>query len=319
MSNKITSSSVEMLAQRLTAIDADRKPSYPRLKETLKDRDTREVFEAAKLLHKGATKLKGDYPYWSCVYELRRRKSEEVFEAAMQLCKSRSVRDRQLGCFVLGDDTEPRRRFNREALDQLHLMLKTETNPTVLYAILYGIRGAQDRDNARGVRRIAALRDHDSEKVRYGVIEALIHHDDRTSVATLIHLTRDKSAHIRDWATFGLGSMTELDTPALRNSLTQRLTDEDCNTRCEALVGLARRKDPRVKDAIIRELSLAAPTTLAFEAAADFEDKSLLPLIDRQIASADENTDESWLTHAQQERERLASDDNNYLLDPQNR
>ncbi|NKB47797.1 MAG: hypothetical protein GKS02_00385 [Alphaproteobacteria bacterium] len=278
---------------------------FRNLVKELRTREIPELFEAAELLRRYAEDRSSFSPYWDCVYELRKRESQEVFDTSMQLCKSRRVRDRQLGCFILGDDVRPKRQNNRGAVDQLHNMLKTETNPTVLYAILCGLGRAQDPDDTREIKRIASFRAHVSAKVRLGVVHSLFLRSDRTSVTTLIHLSRDKNVDVRDWATFYLGFESSGDTPRIRKALLNRLDDEDCDTRCEALVSLARRKEPLVREAIIRELSLTSPTTMAFEAAADFEDKSLLPLIDRQIASADENTDESWLKEAREAKYRL--------------
>ncbi|MCZ6838463.1 MAG: HEAT repeat domain-containing protein [Alphaproteobacteria bacterium] len=291
------------------------KAEFRILIDELRTRDVSELFEAAEILHKHAEDHSSYVPYWDCVYELRKRESEEVFETAIQLCKSRRVRDRQLGSFVLGDDTRPKRRFNREALDQLHLMLKTETNPTVLHAILYGIGGAQDWDNMREIKRIVSLLDHESEKVRLGVIEVLLHRSDRTSIATLIHLSRDKSAHIRDWATFGLGFESSGDTPRIRKALVERLTDEDFDTRRGAISGLAERKEPRVRSALIDALNQIDATassyeaSLVFYAVEDFGDKSLIPLIDHKISAVNVNEKGYWLEYARVARDRLAGED----------
>src|SRR4029077_14951716 len=104
--------------------------------------------------------------------------------------------------------------------------------------------------------------------VRYGVVFALMGHEDRQALETLAELTRDPEAHVRDWATFALGSQAEADTPELREALVSRLADEDDDTRGEALVGLARRGDWRVLTALRRELESGSVGSLAVEAAA---------------------------------------------------
>ena len=50
---------------------------------------------------------------------------------------------------------------------------------------------------------------------------------------------------IRDLATFGLGTQLNDDSAEIRDALAARLTDEHVDTRHEALIGLARRRDPR--------------------------------------------------------------------------
>jgi HEAT repeat protein len=66
----------------------------------------------------------------------------------------------------------------------------------------------------------------------------------RQIVDTLMRLLVDPEPQVRDWATFSL-SMTEEDSPQLREALLERMQDTDFNTRSEAAVGLAKRKEPR--------------------------------------------------------------------------
>ncbi|MDH3582492.1 MAG: hypothetical protein OEM91_17945 [Hyphomicrobiales bacterium] len=303
---------VEALARHLQISRDD--DEFRILGGELRTLENSDLIDAALRLHNYAEDRGWYNPYWDSVYELRRRESEEVFETALQLCKSRRVRDRQIGCYVLGDGWRPKRRYNRQALNQLHLLLKSETNPTVLYAILYGIQGAQDWDNTREIKRIASFREHKYEKVRMGVIEVLLHRSDQISVDALIHLTHDESDYIRDWATFGLTFESTGDTPRIRNTLFARLSDEDYYTRHEAISGLASRKDPRVRDALIEAVNQINATTSSyisthvFWAVEDFSDKSLLPLLDQKISEADDEDEAShWLEDAREARNRLAS------------
>ena len=62
-------------------------------------------------------------------------------------------------------------------------------------------------------------------------------------VATLIEWSRDKNNNVREWATFCLGSQLNVDGEDVRQALKYRLDDADFDTRCEAMVGLARRRD----------------------------------------------------------------------------
>ena len=78
---------------------------------------------------------------------------------------------------------------------------------------------------------------------------------------------------MRDWATFGLGSQIDPDTPEIREALARRLNDQDRDTRLEALVSLAKRKDDRVLKPLLAELSsdqdVAELALTAAEALAD--------------------------------------------------
>jgi|RhiMetdeSRZDD1v2_1073273.scaffolds.fasta_scaffold80101_2 hypothetical protein len=54
----------------------------------------------------------------------------------------------------------------------------------------------------------------------------------------LIELSRDVEPGARDWATFGLGTYSKIDSPEIRAALLARLADEDDETRgerCSAL------------------------------------------------------------------------------------
>ena len=75
-----------------------------------------------------------------------------------------------------------------------------------------------------------------------------------TGIRTLIRLSRDQDDEVRDWATFGLGSLCERNTKAIRDALFSRIDDPHDDTRNEAIVGLARRKVGEVLPALIKEL-----------------------------------------------------------------
>ncbi|MGL6341154.1 MAG: HEAT repeat domain-containing protein, partial [Waterburya sp.] len=83
------------------------------------------------------------------------------------------------------------------------------------------------------------------------------------------------------WATFGLGSQIDTDTPAIRQALWQRLinekTDQDETYEIygEALVGLAIRKDERVIEFLLKEFNSGCVGYLALEAAEEIGDSRL--------------------------------------------
>jgi HEAT repeat protein len=175
--------------------------------------------------------------------------------------------------------------------------------------MLTAIGHCQEKSNQQGLRRIAKLRAHRSENVRFGVVMALLGRTNRISLNTLISLTTDTSDDVRDWATFGLGTMVEVDTPKLRNALARRLNDSDGDTRCEAIAGLAKRKDPRARDALLQELKRDNTTSLVFEAAAEFGDITLLPYIQQHslIANRTKNPNSYWLQVAQESEKVLTN------------
>jgi HEAT repeat protein len=99
------------------------------------------------------------------------------------------------------------------------------------------------------------------------------------AIQILIDLSTDTNNDIRNWATFGLGSLIDIDTPAIREALLGRVNDDVAEIRGEALVGLTSRRDSRAIPFVVKELSSASVTSLAVEAAAEAADQTLLPAL----------------------------------------
>lgn len=122
---------------------------------------------------------------------------------------------------------------------------------------------AVENADASDIAAALELVGHDDPDVRRGLASTLpflTHGDPPTSemVQACIRLSGDPDASVRDWACTALGTQwREVDTTELRDALAARLDDPHDDTRCEALVGLAYRRDaralPRVRDALTRE------------------------------------------------------------------
>jgi hypothetical protein len=102
--------------------------------------------------------------------------------------------------------------------------------------------------------------------------------DDRV-VTGLIRLTHDPVDDIRDWATFGLAEMADVDSTEVRAAFKERLTDEHEDTRAEATVGLALRGDDVVKAPLLTELASDRVGRLAVHSAGLLADDDFLPLL----------------------------------------
>jgi hypothetical protein len=99
-------------------------------------------------------------------------------------------------------------------------------------------------------------------------------------VETLVRLTNDASPDVRDSATHALGTrLSEVDTQEVRDALAARVFDPHRGTACEALVGLARRFDPRVLPALRSRLSGDDVWLMELMAAGTTGDPSLYPLV----------------------------------------
>jgi len=213
---------------------------------------------------------------WEPVVVLHYRATPEVLAAAERLCFSYVSKERVLGANILGQLGVPERAFPEDCFRILCEMLGREQDPLVMEAIGVAFSHLHDK---RAIPLLAPFSKHPDKEARFGVVQGLSKHPDATAIATLIELTKDEDEDVRNWATFGLGTLVDSDTAELRAALLERVIDPHDETRGEALVGLARRKDPRVLGAIIQELSSEHVGLLALEAADKLGDSRLMPAL----------------------------------------
>jgi hypothetical protein len=135
---------------------------------------------------------------------------------------------------------------------------------------------------------VTALADHPGPDVRLSVARALpsilgidqVPPDD-PGIITLLRLMTDDDSDVRDWATFGVGSRVAVDSDEIRDALIARLTDPDADTRLEALVGLARRRDPRALQPAVLALGSEEGWVGGIRSAELLRSKELGPAIER--------------------------------------
>jgi len=196
-----------------------------------------------------------DRRLWDLIYALHERATREVFEAAVAWCRSLSPSLRHLGVAVLGelglDGSFP---FARES-EPVLLPLLHDDDATVIAAAALAL-GTLGADDTATLCRAAS---HAAADVRAAVARSLCDLAGPGVVPTLIALTRDPEAAVRQLATSGLGGFDREDTEALRLALVERLADPDAETREEAIFALAQLGDDRV-DAALR-VALEEPET----------------------------------------------------------
>ncbi len=217
-------------------------------------RDTRTTDELIKLAFEEWKLDDEDYRrIWpNAIAILHFRGNREVFEAARALCKSSVDDERAVGAAILGQLGVPERTFPDECREILLGLLESEKSPDVLEAALIALGHFH---NEKTVKRVVKFKNHPDAIVRYGLTFALLGFEDDLAIATLIELSEDEDEDVRDWATFGIGSMIERDTPEIREVLFRRLNDPHEDVQFEAMAGLAIRKDRRVLDRIVDEIS----------------------------------------------------------------
>jgi HEAT repeat protein len=210
---------------------------------------------------------------WDLVRTLQDRGTAEVLHAAIALCESADSSERELGVDILAQGRAFQKTFGHRAVRALLELLENEPNPRVLHAIGMALGHHQ---TPRSIKPLIRLRKHSDSQVRYAVAFGLSnHHHDSDAIRALIELSADEVACVRDWATFALGSAVESDTPQIRDALAHRLTDEDDETRMEALLGLASRGDDRALAPLLDDLRTYPTQPYMWEAAEALGDARL--------------------------------------------
>lgn len=241
-------------------------------------------------------KTKGTY--WDTIRELRNRVNQEVFDKACKLANSSSDKEKIIGIDVLAQlGFNPR--FNKTQTVQLYFeLLNKEQSPIVLHSILSALGHNNEDLNKEQVSKLTEFKNHRYSDVRYGVVHALSGVENDLAILTMIELCEDKHSDIRDWATFSIGSQLEMNNETITNALWKRVDDEDENTRFEAIAGLSKRKDPRIKDILKEELKkIDDQGSLILESIEAFNDMDFVQLLEEQIKvnKKTKQVNEAWL------------------------
>lgn len=204
------------------------------------------------------------------------RGGQEEFDTAAKLARSKVAHERRVAVDILAQLGWQERTFLSESVEIL-LDLLNDADPAVLQAAAIA---CGHRKSPLSIARLVELADHPLSEVRYGVSYGLAGQDEADAVDALVRLSKDADRDVRDWATFALGSQTDLDIPELREALRARLTDDDPEIRGEALVGLGRRHDGQLKSAILAELQGEFHGDWPFEAAEAVADPDFIPALE---------------------------------------
>jgi HEAT repeat protein len=207
---------------------------------------------------------------------------DEVLASAVTFCRSDADALRATGAGVLAELCNLEGEWGAEVLGILVPLLERETSLDVIRIALHGVGLTGLAECIPIVLRFAA---HADEGVRLDATQALYscagEPPSRAAIEALIALSADPDKHVRDWATFGLGSELEVDDGDVRAALADRLSDPLLDAREEAAVGLARRGDVRAFEPVRELLDADEVSSLTVEAAGYLADERLLrPLLE---------------------------------------
>jgi HEAT repeat protein len=193
-----------------------------------------------------------------------------------------SIPERTSRAEALGDKVNGHPEYNAEVLPELLAMLDQSQPVEVLVAVIEALGQAWTESACLAVVPFA---NHSDEQVRLAAVRSIpggveTNAGSTTVAAALIERFHDDDTEVRDWATFGVGSMLDIDSEEIRDALRSNLDDSDYDVQCEALVGLARRRDPAATEATIRLLIDESVGRLAVEAAGLLADPRLIRALD---------------------------------------
>jgi len=212
----------------------------------LKDLASAELLQLALLLSKE------DYEsekHWHVLYTLRARGDEETLNAVQNWCSSNNLVERELTADFLslfsgvkdenGNTVYP-------VIDTVLPLLESLLDDPEVLVVSSAIYSLGNYDAFDAILARPSLSENASVDVRLAVACSLGLSESKNSIDILIALSNDQDGETRNWAIFGLGSQCHFDTQEIREALYQRMDDPHIEARCEALVGLAVRKDVRV-------------------------------------------------------------------------
>ncbi len=192
----------------------------------------------------------GSDAYWDVVRHLQGRGDEATLDLALSLCAESSARSRILGLEVVSQlGYQQGRPFLEQSLPTVLRLCVSTDEPAVVEAAVDALGHLGD---PRGFDAVHGQAGHASDDVRLSVAMALPFvtagpgHSEARTVEALSQLTGDGDPEVRDWATFALGVLVDVDTPEVRSVLRARVDDPVGDTAGEAIVGLALRRDSEV-------------------------------------------------------------------------
>lgn len=241
--------------------------------------DEGQTFEALVALAREAGD--GD-AYWDIIWILAHRGDQKTLEQTLDLTRGDAF-GRSFSASVLGRLGVPQRFSSPEVIGRLLEMITVETDNDVISALVSAL-GHQENEDRIPVALKRFLHHPDAD-IRWHLAVGLGGYETMRAIEMLIELSRDPEEKVRDWATFGLGTQCDLDTPEIRAALVERLDDEDEDTRAEAIFGLAKRKDRRAVDAVLKEFDAGSSGALLFQAISETPDYRLLPALREMAAS----------------------------------
>ena len=238
-----------------------------------------------QLIYTAYRNIENEDIYWECVSILRTRGTKEIFHITKVLVYSQDDLYRQLSADILAQFAYKTKLFQGECI-YLLAKLMHDKNECVITEAIYGLSYRRALYYHKDLSNLAT---HTSTDIREAVAHALGGMETKEAIDTLILLMKDKNFEVRNWSTFSLAQINETNTQAIRDALFGNLDDEESEVRGEALLGLARRRDERSKDAILVDLQKPFYGSWIFDAIVEMHDSRYLAYFESYIETLKED------------------------------
>jgi len=242
-----------------------------------------EKLTTPQLIRKAYLNIEDENIYWEYIHILRKRGSKEVFYKTKKLVYSRDALSRQLSADILAQFGYKTKLFRGECVYLLGKLF-TDKNEYVVTEAIYGL---SYRKTLSYHKKLAQFATHASDNIREAVAHALGGMETTEAINALILLMKDKNDEVRNWSTFSLAQITETNTKKICDALFENLDDKEQEVRGEALLGLASRKDKRVKEVILEDLQRPFYGSWIFDSIVEMPDSRYLQYFDTYIDSLD--------------------------------
>lgn len=113
---------------------------------------------------------KSNKNYWNYISELRKRKSETIFEKSIALTQSEIVKEKIIGINILAQFGHPRLHL-KEILKTYFKLLETANDKNVISSLLYAIGHNNDKLTEKQIGIICSYKNHKKRKckTRFGL------------------------------------------------------------------------------------------------------------------------------------------------------
>jgi HEAT repeats len=227
---------------------------------------------------------------WEAVWatlEPVRGLGQDAYLAGVALLQG-SPTEQQLGCMLLRVGLVTDDEWREPAVNAILAMAAEGPNDVTLDFVADALG---DFGLPVGLPLLLTLSRHPDEEIRLTAVTAIPaccgpeYRGVPGVVETLLTAMTDENEDVRDWATFGLGRQLADDSTEIRDALADRLEDLFLDVHCEAIAGLARRRDGRAIEPTLVELGQERVQRIMVEAAEYLASDVLLPSL---LALADD-------------------------------